>query len=231
MRAFVIGDVHGHIKRLTALAEKAGVVKNGVKDSDVLLIQLGDLGHFGADRRAEDLACYSFADKFMDIVLWGNHDRAVFSEVHRFAGFTPPMPETEKIMIRMRRQFRLQMMLENLHGYALTHAGIHPEFGRWFNRPRRMSTSRKQQFYDWIGPERGGRDMVGGILWRDASEDLWDEIPQIFGHTRGPIRQYGQSLCIDTGGISDGNLAGIWLPDRKIVAVGKNAELFEQFSP
>ena len=71
---------------------------------------------------------------------------------------------------------------------------------------------------------------AGGILWRDAErEDLWVGVPQIFGHTRGDIRMYGnRSVCVDVGSHNDGNLAGIWLPERKVVAVGPDADIFEK---
>jgi hypothetical protein len=51
----VIGDVHGHLDRLTALLEQEEVIARNDSDGydrvnhDVRVVQVGDLGHFGAD--------------------------------------------------------------------------------------------------------------------------------------------------------------------------------------
>jgi hypothetical protein len=224
MRAFVIGDVHGHIDRLRSLTEKAGVVVDGKKADDVFVVQLGDLGHFGADRMDNDHACYEFALNHIDVVLWGNHDRAAIDAAHRFVGFVPPHRDTAKIMSQMTRAGRIALWIPNLYGYLLTHAGLHPAFV--LDQPWRNPHN---DAVNTIGKSRGGNEPHGGILWRDHSEALDETRPQIYGHTRGDIRmKNGNSYCIDVAGISDGNLAGIWLPDLTIVAVGEDAEIFEQ---
>lgn len=97
---------------------------------------------------------------------------------------------------------------------------------------------------DAIGFYRGGASNAGGILWRDVEEKLYGGFRQVFGHsadrshavrycwenghTRNaeaiPENVYDDiSYCVDIGGKGDrpgdNCLAGIWLPDRRIVRV------------
>jgi len=94
---------------------------------------------------------------------------------------------------------------------------------------------------DAIAIKRGGHAHAGGILWRDIEEKLYPEFRQVFGHSadhkyrevrycnqwgysRLEIPEYaGQSYCIDVGGPDKWPgakcLAGIWLPEERIVRV------------
>lgn len=95
---------------------------------------------------------------------------------------------------------------------------------------------------DSIPRKRGGFAHAGGILWRDIDEKLYPGFRQIFGHSADykersvrycwekmysrkafPKLEPPVGYCIDIGGISDAKgssencLAGIWLPDERIV--------------
>jgi hypothetical protein len=54
------------------------------------VVQLGDLGHFGQDGSpTADTLCYKYVtdNRWCDIVLWGNHDRAEVDSSHSSRGF------------------------------------------------------------------------------------------------------------------------------------------------
>ena len=238
----VIGDVHGHHDRLTALLEQEGML-NREDDDERQVIQLGDLGHFGEGSRSRDLLAYELTSSLVDVILWGNHDRAVVDENHQFAGYKRPAPEMVHIMRRMEAEGQLKMA-QACHGYLLTHAGLHAAFKHqkvpkgldpfdpyqvadWINTLAKVDDDPNKGIIDAINHRRGGSAQAGGILWRDIEESLYRGFPQVFGHSASKARQVrvmdGESFCLDIGGKNDdpqGNcLAGIWLPERKIVEV------------
>jgi len=185
----VIGDVHGHFDRLQALLDKAGVTSSDE------VIQLGDLGHFGFDTQQGDAECFASALdlKRPDIVLWGNHDRAVIEPLlHAFRGFRPPHTLVVKSMRELEANGRLVVAAAR-HGYLLTHAGLHPEYfdadktpdpesqAALLNKLASDTFGGDNEVYPavhGIHHDRGGRDAAGGILWRDYGEPL-APIPQI----------------------------------------------------
>lgn len=245
MRTFVIGDCHGHIDRLTALLVKAGLIvpvegTDGIftRQTDDEIVQLGDLANCGKSADLRDRECYELAKQLGMIVLWGNHEYATEDSAYMgFAGYREPFPETLSLIREVAPRF-----FYLAHGFLLTHAGLHPAYVRYRKSddvPTAFAGSydpialpRSPVVRD-IGVMRGGNKQHGGILWRDAREELWDGMPQIFGHTRSSmVRKYhDKSYCIDVGGHHDGNLAGIWLPECKVVAVGPNAEMNEAVTP
>lgn len=244
-RTFVIGDVHGHIDSLEALLIKAGFVspsgvdlpsqwqESGLPYEWGEVVQLGDLGHYGTETREGDLAVWQLAAKYPWFhVLIGNHEMALLSPAHRFRGQADPLPDLFYLVAKKNPQYAMER-----HGYLLTHAGLHEEFMTPGGPNMSMNilaallqdmctTPEPVMVRDAIARHRGGLQRAGGILWRDDREELAD-IPQIFGHSRGMVRQYGKSLCIDTASEHNGSLVGVWLPERKLVAVGPDAEMHE----
>lgn len=242
----VIGDVHGHVERLSALLEQ-----ERVKDRDCRVVQLGDLGHFGRETRAADLMAWNLAyEGAIDYVLWGNHDRAVLDRYHEFGGFSAPGPEPLHIMKTMEAQGRLLIALD-AHGWLLTHAGLHAavrsawkcpadvdltsaaSLAGWLNRLQ-FDSEHRHDVIDAISGRRGGWSAAGGVLWRDIDEKLYTGVPQIFGHsadhrrrTRGEKDKW---YCLDIGGKGGPDdpeadcLAGIWLPSQEIVRVDLKGE-------
>ena len=205
---FVIGDVHSHRDRLIALLQKAGIVNARMERimPGITVIQVGDLLHLGTPT-AHDF--HLAGDRYIiDIQLWGNHDMAMVDPRHHFNGYFPPDSRVKRSFIAKHPIF-----FYRAHGFLITHAGLHPKYAKKYvlrqNSPSVYSIPRA----------RGGYAEAGGILWRDASEPL-DKQPQIFGHTRhSHVTQYGNSWCIDIGGVEDGKLAGIWLPSQTVVEV------------
>lgn len=242
--ALVIGDCHGHLDRLEVLLLQEGILRlcpdSGIirDNHDVEVIQLGDLGHFG-DTQAKDRAIWEQAIKWLDVILWGNHDRAIIDGRHFFMGYQKPFPETLEIVNNAKKRGQLRLAHES-HGFLLTHAGLHAsykyndaphksasEIANWLNE-RDQEDSQNEDFIairDAISHSRGGRSRSGGILWRDASEALYKPIRQIFGHSAADkVRRYqakgiGDSFCVDVGQQFNGRLAAIWLPEEKIVEV------------
>lgn len=216
---------------------------------DCIVVQLGDLGHFGSSwigpsrgghyvpgSSGGDLLIYDFAKKWIDFVLWGNHDRAVIDKWHEFGGYIAPVPETFRIMKDLRDEGR-QLLAYAAHGFLLTHAGLHAQFKHNKTPPEAKADVVACATYindecdlhnngitDAISTKRGGRSVAGGILWRDASESLYGSFRQVFGHSSKPkVRRYqmpsGESFCIDIGDQHNGRLAGIWLPSEEVVEV------------
>lgn len=234
MRTFIIGDIHGHVQRLAELLDKAKVTE---EPTDVVL--LGDVGHYDADTKEQDLKTWKFVHMLNDVlhkqgggitVLWGNHDYAnVSPNKHAFRGHVQAEPEVMEIIRRMEPKFAVER-----HGYLLTHAGLAPRFAPPEGTAIEMIAEvlngcEDMPVIDDISYRRGGFATQGGILWRDESEKLHD-VPQVFGHSRGDIRRYGpgrQSWCIDVAQKEGDDLAGLWLPERRIVAVGENAPIYE----
>lgn len=208
LRTLVIGDVHGHVDRLAALLIQEGIIddRSNRINHDVRVIQLGDLGNFGVDF-TNDEQCYRSAleDHWVDTVLWGNHDRAVYDPEHFFSGYAPPIGPVRSYMNRLIAQGRYKFAA-HAHGYLLTHAGLHSYFDQslpdtledavdLLNHPpvdpgaeRNLSGFRSEPDLLWavvngVGYTRGGSLRTGGILWRDISEDLSAKFNQIFGHS------------------------------------------------
>ncbi len=273
-RTFCVGDIHGHLDRLEALLKAEGIIGrcpacdgtgtfpgesisdleecqicdgNGIAriDHDTLVVQLGDLGHFGVTGSPTgDLLCWRAVHKahWCDVVLWGNHDRALVDSAHTFRGYFVGNRDVNHHVQSMQLEGRLQLAFA-AHGHLLTHAGLHDSF-KHQNVPNDIKTN-VEDFVDWIndedeihldgefcngdaiairdaiGARRGGSSDAGGILWRDASEKLFPNWPQVFGHSAGDlIRTFNNdSYCIDIGSTTNGCLAGMWLPSREFVQI------------
>ncbi|MDA4132528.1 MAG: metallophosphoesterase [Thaumarchaeota archaeon] len=243
----VIGDCHGHLDRLEALLKQEGIIQDcpysGLTriNHDVCCVQLGDLGHYGYDTGARDRSIWGAAPSWLDVILWGNHDRAVWDGRHHFGGYSPAFPETFDIIKACEKEGKLRLAHE-AHGFLLTHAGLHAAYKHnkapqdsaaatveWL-LAREAEDSQDEEFLairDNIGARRGGRATAGGILWRDASESLYPAYRQVFGHSakdESSTRTYqskeaGDSYCIDVGNKYNGRLKGMWLPECKVVEV------------
>jgi hypothetical protein len=239
----VIGDCHGHYARLLALLVQEGIVDPDTEERinhDVEVVQLGDLGHFGegGDGPTADLFCYEKAEEWFDMLLWGNHDRAVIDGTHAFKGYYDPPESTKHIMKYLRNTGQMRLAW-HAHDFLLTHAGLHRAFfsasvGKLLkpgsaediaNQINQLELQKPTHaVWDMIGGHRGGRYPIGGILWRHSGEKLYEGVRQIFGHSTGKkIRKYhskqGWSYCIDIGSRGNGKLAGIWLPEERVVEV------------
>ena len=248
-RSLVVGDCHGHVDRLEALLKQEGIIEDcpdsGVirVNRDVEVVQLGDFGHYGADTQARDREIWTYAPGWLDVILWGNHDRAVIDGRHFFTGYQKPFPETVEMINAASKSGKLKLAHE-AHGFLLTHAGLHasykynkipegykknPElFALWMNRMDDEGGMYEEDFLairDAISTSRGGHSTCGGILWRDASESLYKPFRQVFGHSsKEKVRTYqtgktGNSFCVDTGNQFNGKLNAIYLPDETIVEV------------
>lgn len=221
----VIGDVHGHFDRLHALLEQEGIIDAKGKriNFDVNVIQLGDLGHFGdGGSPTGDKLCYLFANDWFDGVCWGNHDRPNVDGGSVFNGYQRPSEDTLHSMKELYLNGKLRFAFA-ANGYLLTHAGLHPVFKDCPADPEKAAEWVNTNPHCWhpIGRRRNGRHEYGGVLWRDASEKLRKDIPQVFGHSRGPeVREYnGNSYCVDVGTPGNGRLAAIWLPSCRVAEV------------
>lgn len=224
MRTLAVGDVHGHLHRLEALLKEAGA------GDDDTVVQLGDLGHVGRQTQHDDVLAWRAAQEgLVDIVLWGNHDRALVDRRHMFGGYGDPSPELRKIVNDMERDGRVKLA-HAAHGWLLTHAGLHPDFGDVGDAERLaqwLNDNPGSRAVNAVGRYRGGDSPAGGILWRDVEEDLDTRVPQVFGHSasrqhvvRGEADEW---YCVDIGGAPGTReaecLAGIWLPSQELVQV------------
>lgn len=250
-RTLVIGDLHGHYDRLEALLTQEGIVGtcpdcegmgdiliaqpdntqfcdrcqgDGIAriDFDTKVILVGDVGHFGVGGSATgDLITWKAALAWTDVILWGNHDRAVFEPQHEHRGLDKGFPETLHLIKIALAEGKLKLAVED-HGFLITHAGVHPgifnkgnlpdeiadnpsKFADWINEinaPEDFIDPREGQNYhqnlvrDAISNRRGGRHPYGGILWRDIEEALYKGFRQIFGHS-ADYKEYQVRYCYD----------------------------------
>lgn len=191
------------------------------KRRDVTVVQLGDLGHFGArGSMTGDMLCYKYVavNRWCDVVLWGNHDRAAIDGAHHATDFIQ-VPEARHYISMLYEEGRMQMAFY-AHGFLITHAGLAAAFkGQGVDEQLKTDP---EAFVDWIndedeswldhvadddrfahenvdphalaiinaiGARRGGRVPTGGLLWRDINEKLYDGFRQIFGHSADPQHQ------------------------------------------
>lgn len=241
-RTLVIGDVHGHYDRLFDLLAQEDIIdEHGARvDHETVVVQLGDLGHFGGATGSPigDQLCWQEAWTWLDVVLWGNHDRALISQRHAFHGFQRPNQVTLDAVARMDEAGRIRLAYA-AHGFLVTHAGLHAAAQKLADSCDRdaeriaarlnvydLEAQRGEhvQVVDNISFLRSGRASWGGVLWCDWNEKRVRGVRQIVGHT---IRSRDQrvrcdnfgSYNIDVGSAHNGQLAGLWLPDRRVVEV------------
>lgn len=237
--ALVIGDTHGKYHRLRALLEQEGIIdENGIRiNTDVEVIQVGDLGDFRKNSLTGDKACFeAVRDGLIDVLLWGNHDRSVRDNDHQFDGFHQPGPTMSHIIKAMEVSKKIRWAYAT-HGYLITHAGLHAAFEN-MDVPEGLDKSDPYDVADYLNQDaekykrlglnslkesvcklRGGLSYWGGILWRDYQEPLYDAFPQIFGHSSAHVvREINdRSYCIDLS--KHQALGAIWLPDKRIVRI------------
>jgi hypothetical protein len=184
------------------------------KRKDVMVVQLGDLGHFGTrGSMTGDEMCYRYVtrNRWADVVLWGNHDRAAIDGAHHATDFIQ-VPTARHYISQLYEEGRMQMAFY-AHGFVITHAGLASAF-KHQGVDEKLKTD-PEAFVDWIngederylesgyldltnnerpdnnalaiinaiGARRGGRVPTGGLLWRDINEPLYDGFRQIFGHS------------------------------------------------
>lgn len=202
---FVFADVHDHYDRLFDLLVAAGLVDpvtHARLRGDVRVVSLGDLGHFGERGSAGSRLCYQAVRAgWVDLVLWGNHDRAVIDGAHEFSGYQRPDGDVVMLVRALHAQGRMPLA-HAAHGHLLTHAGLHRRFAHQAEMERvdkadpeqvaayindlaaREMPGENAALWDAIGETRGGPEgAAGGILWRHWAEPLHDAFPQICGHT------------------------------------------------
>ena len=233
-RTLVFGDVHGHKDRLINLLKQEGVMTEGGERSEMEceVISLGDLGDFGRRSAANDLYCYELVkDGLIDLVLWGNHDRAVMDNLHEFGGYRKPAPTIRHLMKSLEVNGKMKFA-HAIHGYLLTHAGLHAEFDD-IPKPNGLDATDVYDVADYlnqksqngiidaclnnVGHCRGGNARYGGILWRDFNEPLYGKVPQIFGHSSNETVQEVSKGSYDLDTSKHGKVSGVWLPDLTFV--------------
>jgi hypothetical protein len=235
----VVGDVHGHIGLLRGLLAAEGIIDpdTGIRRrDDCEVVQLGDMTEMRgtAQRpRVDDLACLQLAASgAVDIMLWGNHDRAAFDSLHEFTGFQMPGPSELELLGVMRHRGSLRFA-HAAHGALLTHAGLHPAYAHDLTCRTAEQAAAKINTYkrkahgpmiptvDAVSRRRSGGFDAGGILWRDHDEPLAGTWPQIYGHSTADAPRLtgdGNGLCVDTVK-AGGALTGVWLPSLQMVSV------------
>lgn len=140
------------------------------------------------------------------IHLLGNHDLSYLNRNYMCSGFTE-----EKFHSINQTGIDLTK-LQNycwVGDWLCTHAGLSYEFYKTFAGSGQnvsdfietFSKDESQRFRLYAcSSYRGGQDPYSGIVWCDYDEfvDIPD-VKQIFGHTRGSLRQTENHICLDTG--------------------------------
>lgn len=224
-RTLVLGDLHGHFDRFELLLMQEGLIDRcercdgageidpqlvecpdchgdgweRIRRDEVEVVLVGDIGHWGrGGSPTGDLMTLRAAIHWADVILWGNHDRAVVDPVHCFSGYITPDRETHILFDKADWK-----LAHAAHGFLITHAGLHHQFKFQPNVSAAIKED-PQVFADWINEishpdsegsvdqfavrdavsaRRGGGSSAGGILWRDIEEKLYSGFPQVFGHS------------------------------------------------
>lgn len=222
---------------------------------EVEVIQLGDLVDMTPARTAQsaDQITMRFGMEWIDVFLWGNHERPLADRSEVFGGF-----ERDEVVNHM-VQMTDYKLAHAAHGYLITHAGLGEVMNQrptgslkrhdverlaaWINRKDKtedpMTMKWSGSYGGWpvrdaISMHRGGSDFHGGIIWRDSREALWD-VPQIFGHTSHQLalqvtfpEEGLPSYCIDTS--KHGSASAIWLPSQEVVTAKSEWTMFSGHS-
>jgi len=199
MKTLIIPDIH----------TKFGIAETIiVKESPDNVVFLGDyfdslddsieIAHQTAEWLKESL------EKPNRIHLMGNHDLSYKDTRFACSGFSE-----SKLMALKQAKVDLSKLQHYcwVEDWLCTHAGLSNdfyeeyamdysvnEFLQIFSQDEKL----KERLYD-CSPFRGGLDRFSGIVWCDYYE--FKDIPnikQIFGHTRGPLRQTDYHICLDT---------------------------------
>lgn len=228
-RALIVGDVHGQLPRLERLLLEEGIlgpcqicaatgdVSDGTEDVafcdlcqgyglvrvdlDTEVIQLGDLMDVmpGRTSPTADEMIMGFADSWIDVFLWGNHERPIVGGP-TFNGYVRPSQEVLDRIERWQSEGKIKLA-HHFGDFLITHAGLgaaaftgdwsddsssHREHTGSLNRysPKHLSA--------WINrkdPERPYfRKMYDGYGW-----DLRDNI----GYDRGGSAYWGGIIWRD----------------------------------
>lgn len=215
---------------------------------DARVIQLGDLGHFGGATGSPtgDYMCYRYADRWLDTILWGNHDRAVVDSAHAFKGYMHPGGNTKGLMDDLYTKGKLKVAA-TAHGYLIVHAGVALGWYRqtqvldnveyftdrlnsladaklaYLKDKKSIAYPNGAHIIDAVGLVRGGAHPMGGVLWMDWGREKHlqgEPFKFICGHTAqkdGEVKEDEYgNYCIDIGGKDNGRLAGVWLDDGEV---------------
>lgn len=190
----VIGDVHAHADALHALLREVGVIDSrGRRRTGGRVIQVGDLLDRNASLEA-NLVTAQLAVDTLDVVLAGNHEwRLMADDEHGRA-----------LDVLASRGW--PQAATTAGDWLVTHAGVHPALAEDLPADpeacaaeinRRWSRSAKQRDRDplfaYVGPERGGDDPHGGILWLHCDE--WPKHRKApWGQIAGHVPQDGPQL-------------------------------------
>ena len=169
---------------------------------DVHVIQLGDLAHVGGSTGSEtgDILCYKYVTKnrWVDVVLWGNHDRALVDPQHEFRGYRYN-PSLLHYITQLHEEGRLMMVID-AHGFLISHAGLADHF-----KQQKVDEKYKtdlEAFVDWIN-DKDEEYLIGQMDPRTPHVDKdkvdWQAIGVInaIGHRRGGASPVGGLLWRD----------------------------------
>lgn len=198
MKILIIPDIHTRFNEAELIIEKE-------KPDNVVFI--GD--YFDAYGDSPEIAFQvaqwlkESLEKPNRLHLLGNHDLSYLDPKHPCSGFS----QVKLFAIRSAK-----VDLSKLQHYCwvgdwlCTHAGLTRGFLTAYNHKnlhindflQDMLEHNKERLYD-CSSFRGGVDAYSGIVWCDYNE--FEDIPnvkQIFGHTKGSLRQTENHICIDT---------------------------------
>jgi alkylhydroperoxidase/carboxymuconolactone decarboxylase family protein YurZ len=254
---FVVPDAHGNSTLVRGLLIQEEIIDDKyerVCGPDVQVIQLGDLANCVAESINADRTALDMVGPIFDFMLVGNHEHPYLGGPP-FSGFWSD-PELQG---KVRKLYSIGLMAAAacVDGIVLTHAGIPRDIGFadakspaewaqalndiWLREPRHEVFSR-------IGYSRGGWAGMGSILWRDWSEPISLEVPQICGHTVDKtwrahygkeglpsfwfIRPYEEAvpvrasaICLDIGaGKKSKRILGAWIEEGTVRIVEHKRE-------
>lgn len=195
-RTFIIPDAHGNWRLVLGLLEQEGITNGAGKrivESEVQVIQLGDLANCVQSSRDDDLRALELVGPVIDVMLVGNHELPHFSKnpEGEFSGFWPYHEITEAL--ERIGNYGFVHAAYAVDGILLTHAGVAEPYQHSVDRRNAETAARRLNklfrerptaaLFNDVGWSRGGMAPTGGILWSDWGEPKSKVFPQIVGHT------------------------------------------------
>jgi serine/threonine protein phosphatase 1 len=206
-RLFAIGDVHGHLDRLSRLLERLAL------QSDDTLVMLGDVVNRGPDTKGVIDRLIEVRKQCKLVCVMGNHEEAMLdgrrnryalSQWEEMGGF--------ETLMSYGSDGRLKDIPDHHWDFLDSFVSYHESDDFIFVHAN----------YD---PHLTMSDQSALVL-RWTSFDEANQKPHVSGktavcgHTPGPVRDLGFAICIDTGCGMGGPLSAIRLPERELISVG-----------
>ncbi len=236
----IIGDVHGCAKELEILLEKLGYIKgeNGCGYVHLAGRKAVFLGDF-CDRGNHNVDVLKIVMEMVKsgnaLAVTGNHDVKLLKYLRgKNITVSNGLDKTIAEIDAESEDFKSEVaaFIDGLVSHyvfddgklVIAHAGIRQEFiGR---------TSGKVRDFCLYGDTTGEVDSDGLHVRLDWAADYRDDALVVYGHLESnAVRQFNNTICIDTGCVFGGKLTALRYPEKEFVSVAALEQYCEPIKP